>query len=36
MGRILVVEDEVDLNDLITRHLRQEGHEVDQAYDGPA
>ncbi len=34
MGRILVVEDEVDLNDLITRQLRQDGHEVYQAYDG--
>lgn len=36
MGRILVVEDEVDLNDLIARQLRQEGHEVHQAYDGLA
>jgi len=36
MGRILVVEDEVDLNDLITRQLRQDGHEVYQAYDGVA
>ncbi len=36
MGRILVVEDEVDLNDLITRQLRQDGHEVYQAYDGIA
>ena len=35
MARILVVEDERDLNDLVTRHLRQEGHEVVQAYDGP-
>ncbi len=34
MGRILVVEDEPDLNDLITRQLRQEGHEVYQAFDG--
>ncbi len=34
MGRILVVEDEADLNDLITRQLRQEGHEVYQAFDG--
>src|SRR5215211_3366274 len=36
MGQILVVEDEVDLNDLITRQLRQEGHEVYQAFDGEA
>jgi len=35
MSRILVVEDERDLNDLIARQLRQEGHEVVQAYDGP-
>jgi DNA-binding response OmpR family regulator len=36
MSRILVVEDEIDLNDLITRQLRQEGHEVYQAFDGEA
>jgi DNA-binding response OmpR family regulator len=36
MGRVLVVEDETDLNDLIARQLRQEGHEVLQAYDGLA
>jgi DNA-binding response OmpR family regulator len=36
MGRILVVEDEADLNDLIARQLRQDGHEVLQAYDGTA
>jgi DNA-binding response OmpR family regulator len=35
MSRILVVEDERDLNDLIARQLQQEGHEVVQAYDGP-
>ena len=35
MARILVIEDERDLNDLIARQLRQEGHEVSQAYDGP-
>jgi DNA-binding response OmpR family regulator len=34
MGRILVVEDEIDLNDLVARQLRQEGHEVHQAFDG--
>jgi DNA-binding response OmpR family regulator len=35
MASILVVEDERDLNDLVARHLRQEGHTVVQAYDGP-
>ena len=35
MARILVVEDERDLNDLVSRHLRQEGHETIQAFDGP-
>ena len=34
MARILVVEDEVDLNNLIRDQLRAEGHEVQQAYDG--
>lgn len=34
MARILVVEDERDLNELVGRHLRQEGHDVIQAYDG--
>ncbi len=34
MARILVVEDEPDLNDLVTLLLRQEGHEVFQAVDG--
>ncbi len=34
MARILVVEDEPALNDLIARLLRQEGHEVTQAHDG--
>jgi len=34
MACILVVEDEIDLNDLISRQLRQEGHEVYQAFDG--
>ncbi len=34
MTKILVVEDERDLNDLITRQLRQEGHDVVQAFDG--
>lgn len=37
MARILlVVEDEVDLNELIARQLRQDGHEVVQAFDGQA
>ena len=35
MARILVVEDERDLNDVVARHLRQEGHEAIQAFDGP-
>lgn len=35
MSHILVVEDERDLNDLLARQLRQEGHEVSQAFDGP-
>jgi DNA-binding response OmpR family regulator len=34
MARILVVEDEQTLNDLVARLLRQEGHEVVQAHDG--
>lgn len=34
MARILVVEDEHDLNDLLAKQLRQEGHDVDQAFDG--
>ena len=36
MGRKLVVEDEHDLNELIARQLRQDGHEVVQAFDGQA
>lgn len=34
MARILVVEDERNLNDLVTQLLRQEGHDVFQAVDG--
>jgi DNA-binding response OmpR family regulator len=34
VARILVVEDEVDLNNLIRDRLQGEGHEVDQALDG--
>jgi DNA-binding response OmpR family regulator len=36
MGRVLVVEDDTDLNELIARQLRQDGHEVLQAFDGEA
>ena len=36
MSRILIVEDEVDLSDLVATHLRQEGHQVLQAFDGPS
>ena len=36
MSRILIVEDEVDLSNLIAAHLRQEGHQVLQAFDGPS
>ena len=34
MARILIVEDEAPLSDLVRSHLEQEGHAVDQAYDG--
>jgi DNA-binding response OmpR family regulator len=34
MAQILLAEDEADLNALIARELRQEGHEVLQVYDG--
>jgi len=34
MARILVVEDEVALSDLIRSHLEKEGHSVQQAFDG--
>ncbi|CAA9228780.1 MAG: Phosphate regulon transcriptional regulatory protein PhoB (SphR) [uncultured Chloroflexi bacterium] len=36
MARILIVEDEVDLSNLLRSHLEQDGHEVAQAFDGPA
>jgi len=36
MARILVVEDEQSLNDLVARLLRHEGHAVLQAFDGEA
>jgi DNA-binding response OmpR family regulator len=34
LARILVVEDEVALSDLIRSHLEREGHSVQQAFDG--
>jgi len=34
MALVMVVEDEVDMNNLIRDHLRAEGHEVEQAFDG--
>jgi DNA-binding response OmpR family regulator len=34
LARILVVEDEVDINNLIRTHLEAEGHTVHQAFDG--
>jgi DNA-binding response OmpR family regulator len=36
MARVLVVEDEVDLSNLIRSHLESEGHAVAQAFDGPS
>src|SRR5712692_10686791 len=36
MARILIVEDEAPLSDLVRSHLEQEGHAVDQAFDGHA
>ncbi len=36
MPKILVVEDEVDLCNLIKSHLEAEGHSVAQAFDGPS
>jgi DNA-binding response OmpR family regulator len=35
VARILIVEDEVSLSDLVRSHLEKEGHGVDQAFDGP-
>jgi DNA-binding response OmpR family regulator len=34
MARILIVEDEVSLSDLVRSHLEKEGHAVDQAFEG--
>jgi DNA-binding response OmpR family regulator len=36
MSRILVAEDEADLNDLIAGYLRRDGHDVVQVLDGAA
>ena len=36
MATILVAEDERDLNNLVRRHLEEEGHRVVQAFDGPS
>ncbi len=36
MATILIVEDERDLNNLLRRHLEEEGHRVLQAFDGPS
>jgi DNA-binding response OmpR family regulator len=36
VATILVVEDERDLNNLVRRHLEDEGHRVLQAFDGQA
>ena len=33
--RILVVDDEAPLRDLVTRYLRREGYDVRAASDGP-
>ena len=32
--KILVVEDEIDLNSVITRHLKKSGYSVDSAFNG--
>lgn len=36
MARILVVEDEIDICNLLRKELEAEGHSVVQAFDGPA
>lgn len=36
MATILIAEDERDLSNLVRRHLEDEGHQVIQAFDGPA
>ena len=35
-AKILVVDDEQSIIDLVTAYLRQEGYEVHTAMDGPA
>jgi len=35
VAAILIAEDERDLNNLVRRHLEDEGHRVTQAFDGP-
>jgi DNA-binding response OmpR family regulator len=34
MSRVLIVEDEAALSDLVRSHLEKEGHTVEQAFDG--
>jgi DNA-binding response OmpR family regulator len=34
VSRILIIEDETALSDLVSLHLQQEGHQVEQAFDG--
>jgi DNA-binding response OmpR family regulator len=34
VARILIVEDEAALSDLVRSHLEKEGHQVEQAFDG--
>src|SRR5260370_15745779 len=34
MARILIVEDEAALSDLIRSHLEKEGHQIEQAAEG--
>jgi DNA-binding response OmpR family regulator len=34
VAKILIVEDEIPLSDLVRSHLEKEGHGVDQAFDG--
>lgn len=34
MATVLIVEDEIDLNNLIRKHLEADGHQVQQAQDG--
>jgi DNA-binding response OmpR family regulator len=36
MDRLLLVEDEVDLNNLLAEQLRRDGYRVAQAFDGPS